>query len=86
MHQAVPEECFFWGIHGQAELDLLMIRNGKRLGFEFKYADAPTLTKSMEVALDLLKLDSLEVIYPGEKSYALAPGIMAKGLRFTLSH
>lgn len=72
-HQATPEECFFWGIHGEAELDLLLTKNGKRLGFEFKYNDAPTMTKSMEIAVETLRLDSLQVIYPGDKSYRLSP-------------
>lgn len=38
---AQQEECYFWGTHQQAELDLLIIKNGKRLGFEIKYSGAP---------------------------------------------
>jgi uncharacterized protein len=80
-HQATPEECYFWGAHGDGELDLLILKDGKRLGFEFKYSDAPTMTKSMEMATDLLRLDRLEVIYPGNKDYLLMPNIEVKALR-----
>src|SRR3989338_2730881 len=68
-YKSSAEECFFWGIHNTAELDLLLFRNGKREGFEIKYSDAPTLTRSMKNAVDYLKLNKLTVIYPGNKSY-----------------
>lgn len=79
-HHAEPEECYFWGIHNQGELDLLIIKNGKRLGFEFKYSDAPRLTSSMQLAQDTLKLDKLTVIYPGNSHYALTKDIKVMGL------
>jgi hypothetical protein len=44
---------------------------GKRVGVEIKYADAPTFTKSMAIAMKDLKLDRLLVIYPGAQSYPL---------------
>jgi len=79
-YQADPEECFFWGIHGQAELDLLIMKNGKRFGFECKFKDAPRLTQSMELAVEMLELDTLEVIYPGDKDYALGDKIFVRSL------
>lgn len=45
------------------------------MGFESKRADAPTITKSMHIALDNLKLDSLMIVYPGERRYTLAKGV-----------
>lgn len=65
------ENCFFWSTHQEAELDLLVFYKNQRLGFEFKYSDAPRLTKSMKIAYEDLKLDQLYVIYPGEKDYKL---------------
>ena len=67
--------------HGGAELDLLLVRGGRRWGFEFKYADAPRTTKSMRVALDDLRLERLFVVYPGEKDYALDDRIHVLALR-----
>ena len=61
--------AWFWATHGGAELDLMVNLSGKRWGFEFKYQDAPKMTKSMHVALADLKLDYLWVVYPGNSSY-----------------
>lgn len=77
---ARAEECYFWALHTQAELDLFIIKNGKRIGFEFKYTDAPRLTKSMHTAMADLKLDHLAVIYPGSLMFPLAENITAYGL------
>lgn len=78
--KATPDECFFWGTHESAELDLLIFKHGKRIGFEFKYADRPTITKSMHVALQDLKLDHLALIYPGKEVFPLEEKIKAYGL------
>jgi len=56
---------------------LLLIRNGRRVGVEVKYVDAPRITPSMRVALADLKLDRLWVIYPGNTRYTIAPGVEA---------
>lgn len=74
------EDCFFWSIHGQAELDLLIFKDGKRLGFEFKYSDVPAITKSMRSALEYLHLDALTIISPGTHHYPLDEKIQAMGL------
>jgi hypothetical protein len=44
---------------------------GRRFGFDFKYSDAPSLTRSMRIAADDLRLHQLWVVYPGGKSYDL---------------
>ena len=62
---------YFWATHGGAELDLLVMRGGKRYGFECKLADAPGTTRSMRVALNDLELEHLWVVYPGHEAYAL---------------
>lgn len=67
-----PDEAHYWATHGGAELDLLLFKNGRRIGVECKRADAPTLSASMRVALADLKLDELHVVYPGAKRYPLA--------------
>lgn len=78
--QVTSSECFFWATHADAELDLLIMRSGKRLGFEFKYTDNPRTTKSMHVALEDLKLDQLYVVAPVTTSYVLDKKITVCGL------
>lgn len=68
---AQPDEAYFWATHAGAELDLLMFKDGRRVGVEFKRADAPQLTPSMRTALADLALDALYVVYPGERRYRL---------------
>ena len=68
-------DAYFWAVHNSTELDLLIFKNGKRLGFEFKYSTAPKLTKSMLSAYNDLNLDSLTVIYPGEHRIRLHESI-----------
>jgi uncharacterized protein len=66
-----PDEAYYWATHNGAELDLVLFKNGRRIGVECKRADAPQLTRSMRTALTDLKLDHLHVLYPGEKTYSL---------------
>ncbi len=77
---ADPEDLWFWATHGGAELDLLIATGTRRNGFEFKYTDRPASTRSMHMAIESLKLDSLTVIYPGERRFPLAEKIEAVGL------
>ena len=46
-----PSEVYFYAVHSGSELDLLMFVGGRRIGVEFKRADAPKLTRSMHIAL-----------------------------------
>lgn len=62
---------YYWRTQRGAELDLLVFHNGRRIGFEFKCTDAPSMTRSMHGALEDLNLNRLYVIYPGEKSWPL---------------
>jgi hypothetical protein len=75
LQQMQPDEAYFWGTHAGAELDVLMMMHGRRVGIEIKRADAPKLTPSMRSALDDLRLDELIVIYPGEREYSLADNV-----------
>lgn len=78
---AGPQEAYFYATHGGAELDLLLLRGGRRYGFEFKFADAPSTHKSMHVVRADLGLDKLWVVYRGERTFEMAPGIEALPLR-----
>jgi predicted AAA+ superfamily ATPase len=71
------ERCFFWATYQGAELDLLVLVGGKRLGFEIKRTSVPTATKSMHVAIADLHLDRLDVIYEGTQTYPVGAKIRA---------
>lgn len=75
------EECYFWRTHDGAELDLLVFKNGRKVGFEFKYSDTVKVTSSMHIAIKDLNLDRLTVINPGNKAYQLSDKIYLKGLQ-----
>jgi uncharacterized protein len=47
------------------------LKDGRRIGVEYKRVDAPWLTPSMGTAMDDLQLDRLVVFYLGEKAYPL---------------
>ena len=75
------EQAFFWATHSGAEVDLFWQHEGKRWACEFKYADAPTLTKSMISALSSLQLEKLWVVYPGPTGYPLHEKVEVLPLR-----
>lgn len=70
-----PDQAYFWATHQGAEIDLVLFKHGRKIGVECKRMDAPTLTPSMRIARDDLKLDRVFVAYPGQRSYALADRI-----------
>jgi uncharacterized protein len=74
------EDCYFWRTHAGAELDLLVIQGGQRLGFEIKRTTAPKTTRSMHTALEDLKLDRLDVIHAGERTFPLRERVRAVAL------
>ncbi len=66
-----PDDVYFWATHNGAEIDLVFLKSGRMYGVEVKRTDAPTMTPSMRIALEDLKLESIAVIYPGQKRYSL---------------
>lgn len=74
---AQPQQAFFWATHQGAELDLLMLQGSRRIGVEFKRADAPTVTPSMRIAMQDLRLDALYVVHPGRHRFPMGDGIEA---------
>jgi predicted AAA+ superfamily ATPase len=69
--------AYFWGTHGGAELDLLIMSEGRRIGFEAKWTDAPRSTRSMMTALADLELDHLWVVHAGERRFPIKENITA---------
>jgi hypothetical protein len=72
-----PDEAWFWATHNGAEIDLILRKDGRRLGVECKRVDAPRLTPSMRIALEDLKLERIAVVYPGTRRYRLAERVEA---------
>jgi uncharacterized protein len=68
-------DVYFWATHGGAELDIVVPRGRAPIGIEVKWSDAPTMTKSMHVALTDLALRRLFVVYPGSKRYTLQKNV-----------
>ena len=63
-----------------SELDLFWQAKGKNWGAEFKYADAPKLTRSMKIVIKDLDLSHLWVVYPGKITYRLSENITVLSL------
>jgi uncharacterized protein len=78
--QTIHQDFYFWSTYGEAEIDLLLPSKNGLIGIEFKYCDAPKLTKSMKIASTDLNLIHLYVIYPGETDYSIHQNISVKSL------
>ena len=75
---AKRSEAFFWGVHAGAELDLLILQDGRRLGFEIKLTKSPQVTASMRSSKEVLGLDHLYVMCHGEgEPWPLSDGVTA---------
>lgn len=75
-----PEEAFYWSTYSGAELDLFIMRDNQRIGFEFKRSSSPSLTRSLSIACEDLRLTQAYIIYPGTENFKLAEKVMAVGL------
>jgi hypothetical protein len=66
---ARPDQAYFWGTQGGAELDLFFSLGGRRIGVEVKSSEAPKITRSMRIAMADLRLDRLFIVCPCKKGY-----------------
>jgi hypothetical protein len=69
LQRVKPTAAYFWRTHTGNEIDLFLIQNGKRHGFEIKFSETPGVTKSMHFALKDLRLDHIWLIHPGRHLY-----------------
>jgi predicted AAA+ superfamily ATPase len=79
-------DCHHWRLHTGAELDLLVTRGKRRIGFEIKRTDAPRVSPSMRSALDVLRLDKLYVVHAGAKAWPMDERIAALPLAGLFEH
>jgi predicted AAA+ superfamily ATPase len=70
-------DFFYWRTHSGTELDLLVLKNGKKLGFEVKFSESLKITRSMRSAVDDLKLEKLFLVYKGQREFLLDEKIYA---------
>jgi predicted AAA+ superfamily ATPase len=77
---ARAEDNYFWGVHQQCEIDLLVRDKGTFRAFEVKHTLAPKVSSSMITAMKLLKLEELTIVYPGTVEIPLTKNITAKPL------
>ena len=64
-------DYYYWRTHAGLELDLLVLKNSKRLGFEIKFSGTPKVTRSMHQIIEDLKLDQFYIVYQGNHRLAL---------------
>lgn len=65
-------------MHAGAELDLLILQEGRRLGFKIKLTKSLQVTASMRSAKQTLGLDHLYVMCHGDgETWPLAQGVTA---------
>lgn len=82
--RAWSSETYFWGLHTGADLDLIVVRGNRRIGFEIKRTTAPRVTPSMRSALQVLQLERLYVIHAGDASFPMGENIHAMPLAHVL--
>ncbi len=73
-------EAYFWATQSGAELDLLLFEGGKRIGYEFKYSEKPSVTRSMRIAIEDLSLSKLRIVCPGNVTARLDHNIEVVGI------
>lgn len=74
-------DAYYWRTQDGAELDLLLVRGEKKVGYEFKYTDIPKVTASMRIALEDLSLANLTVVVPGNVQFHLHEQIEVLGIQ-----
>jgi predicted AAA+ superfamily ATPase len=77
LQQLKSRDYFFWRTHSGLELDLMVLKNGKKLGFEIKFSESPKVTRSMHSVIENLNLDKLYLVYRGERNLMLDENIYA---------
>ena len=78
---AGERDAYFWATHSRAEVDLMLIRKGRRWGIEIKYADAPAMTKSMQIAMQELGLEYIWIVHPGKDRFRIHEKVECIGVQ-----
>lgn len=73
-------EPFFYRTSAGAELDLLLVKGDKKVGFEFKASMAPKPLKGFWHAVKDLELSEVYIIAPVKESYPLRDNVTVMNL------
>jgi len=73
-------DAFFWSTYSGAELDLLLMVNGKPFGFEFKYTGKPSMSRSLQSAFENTHVQHVFIVTPGSARYAIDDHVEVCGL------
>ncbi len=78
---AYEHDCYFWNASSYGEIDLIISKDSKLYGFEFKFSDNVNLDKRWPEMIQDIGLEHLYVISPGEHNYKVADNITALGIK-----
>ena len=79
-----PDQAYYWATHNGAEIDLIIVKDGRMFGVECKRMDAPKITPSIKTALEDLNLEHIAVVYPGTRSFPLKDKVTAVPLKIAV--
>lgn len=72
-----PSQAYFWSTYSGAELDLFFLHRGHRYGIDFKFSEAPKVSRSVRIAIKDLSLRHAWIVYPGQHQYPIDEQISA---------
>jgi predicted AAA+ superfamily ATPase len=75
------DQLFTWSVQSGAEMDLVIMNQGRLYGVEFKNSEAPRTTRSFTLAFQELGLVAAVIVHPGPKTYELAEGRWAVSIQ-----
>ena len=70
-----PADAWFWAAHGGGELDLLATVEGRWTGFEVKFSESPSVSRTTRASADALEVDHLFVVCPAPRAYPVSERI-----------
>jgi len=73
-------EAFFYRTAQGAELDLVLVKGGKKIAFELKVSDAPKPTKGFWNALEDIKPEITFIVSPKADKYPISENVWGIGL------
>lgn len=74
-------DCFYWRTHAGAEIDLIVPRGGRTLGFEFKVSGSPSLSRGVHEAMRDTEIDHLYVVHAGDATFPMGERITGVAMR-----